>query len=209
MAEVTVTTEQVHELIQQLAAMNVAASITPEMVANIFEKLRNLNDQEKEKVIAVAEAFIDRLLRIGIGSVSTQSEIEQIRIETDSGVLVVKIDENGADFLDLKRGGNQVATTNQIPTRDTSIGQTPSNTHVPTTAAVKGYVDENSMKHLPMSEESTQSEDEEFVASNDAGTDTYAKIGGYGVKAKAYFNLQGNPIFAMQNIDGENVLIFS
>ena len=49
MSEVPVTTEQVHELIQQLAAQTVAASITPEMVANIFEKMRQLNDQEKNK----------------------------------------------------------------------------------------------------------------------------------------------------------------
>ena len=61
MAEVTVTTEQVHELILQLAAMNVAASITPEMVANIFENMRQLNDQERPKVIATAEAYIQQI----------------------------------------------------------------------------------------------------------------------------------------------------
>lgn len=192
MAEVTVTTEQVHELIQQLAAMNVAASITPEMVANIFEKMRNLNDQEREKVIAVAEAFIARLLSIGISGEYAESDVDEIRIETDGGTLIVRINAEGADFADLKRGGNQVATTNQLPTRDTSIGESPSNTHVPTTKAVKEYVDANAMGDLPISEETTQSEDEEFAASNDAGTDTYAKVGPYGVKAKAYKKLNGD-----------------
>ena len=62
MSIVTVTTEQVHELIQQLAAQTVAASITPEMVANILENMRQLNDQERLKVIAVAEEYIAEIL---------------------------------------------------------------------------------------------------------------------------------------------------
>jgi hypothetical protein len=66
MSQVTITTEQVHELIEQLAAMTAAASITPEIVANIFEKMRNLNDQEREKVIAVAEAYIEEIQNTGI-----------------------------------------------------------------------------------------------------------------------------------------------
>ena len=68
MSQVTITTEQVHELIEQLAAMTAAASITPEIVANIFEKMRNLNDQEREKVIAVAEAKIAEIQDIGIAA---------------------------------------------------------------------------------------------------------------------------------------------
>lgn len=213
MSQVTITTEQVHELIEQLAAMTAAASITPEIVANIFEKMRQLNDQEKDKIIAITQAYLQELNQAGIvGFISretTQSEEEVVVFKTDNGIVVGTVGPSGADFINLKRGGQQVARMSDLPTKDTSIGDTPSTTHVPTTAAVKEYVDENSMKHLPMSEESTQSEDEEFVASNDAGTDTYVKMGDYGVKAKAYFNLQGNPIFAMQNIDGENVLIFS
>ncbi len=66
MSEVPVTTEQVHELIQQLATMTAAASITPEIVANIFERMRNLNDQERLKVIAVAEEYIEQIHNTGI-----------------------------------------------------------------------------------------------------------------------------------------------
>lgn len=68
MSQVTITTEQVHELIEQLAAMTAAASITPEIVANIFEKMRNLNDQERLKVIEIAEAKIAEIQNIGIAA---------------------------------------------------------------------------------------------------------------------------------------------
>lgn len=68
MSIVTVTTEQVRELIQQLAAQTVAASITPEMVANILENMRQLNDQERLKVIAIAEAYIAEIQNTGISA---------------------------------------------------------------------------------------------------------------------------------------------
>ena len=93
MAEVTVTTEQVHELIQQLAAMNVAASITPQIVANIFEKMRNLNDQEREKVIATAEAYIQQIQDTGIAA---------DHVTLNSGITV----ENALKALNLKIDGN-------------------------------------------------------------------------------------------------------
>lgn len=126
---------------------------------------------------------------------STQSEEEAVRFETDGGNLVGKVDITGADFTNLKRGGQQVARMSDlptVPTLDTSIGSSPSNSHTPSTKAVKDYVDANALGDLPISEESTQSEVEEFVASNDAGTDTYAKVGSYGVKAKAYKKLNGD-----------------
>lgn len=59
--------------------MTAAASITPEIVANIFEKMRNLNDQEREKVIAVAEAKIAEIQDIGIAA---------DHVTLDSGVTV-------------------------------------------------------------------------------------------------------------------------
>lgn len=130
-----------------------------------------------------------------ISKQSTESEEEAIIYETDGGVQIGKIDSTGADFANLKRGGQQVARMSDLPTKDSSIGDSPSTTHVPTTKAVKDYVDANAMGDLPISKESTQSEDEELVASNDAGTDTYAKVGFYGVKAKAYKKLNGDDAF--------------
>lgn len=61
-----VTTNQVKEMIDQLAAMTAAASITPEIVASIFEKMRNLNDQEREKVIKVATEYIEEIRETGV-----------------------------------------------------------------------------------------------------------------------------------------------
>lgn len=130
-----------------------------------------------------------------ISKQSAQSEEQAIIYETDGGVQVGKIDPNGADFANLKRGGQQVARMSDlptVPTLDTSIGSNPSDSHTPSSKAVKDYVDANALGDLPISEESTPSEVEEFVASNDAGTDTYAKVGSYGVKAKAYKKLNGD-----------------
>lgn len=61
-----VTSNQVKEMIDQLAAMTAAASITPEIVASIFEKMRNLNDQEREKVIKVATEYIEEIKETGV-----------------------------------------------------------------------------------------------------------------------------------------------
>lgn len=148
-----------------------------------------------------------------ISKESTQSEEEAICFETDGGTLVGKIDPTGADFTNLKRGGQQVARISDLPTKDTSIGDSPSNTHVPTTKAVKEYVDANAMGDLPIEKKTTQDTDEQIVGSNDAENEVYFMLGKYGIKAKAFFDLRGNPIggsnVAIQKIDGENVLIIT
>lgn len=127
-----------------------------------------------------------------ISKESTQSEEDAIIYETDRGVQVGKIDANGADFTNLKRGGQQVARMSDLPTKDSSIGENPSNSHVPTTKAVKDYVDAHGVGDLPISGDSTASTDEEMQVTNDAGTDTYAKVGSYGIKAKSYKKLNGD-----------------
>lgn len=99
MSIVTVTTEQVHELIQQLAAMTSAASITPEIVANIFENMRQLNDQERAKVIATAEAYIAEIQNTGISA-------EKVLL--DDGTTV----KDGLDTLGSKIDG--VVTSENI-----------------------------------------------------------------------------------------------
>ena len=133
-----------------------------------------------------------------ISEQSTQSEEQAVIYETDGGVQVGKIDANGADFANLKRGGQQVARMSDLPTKDSSIGENPSTTHIPTTKAVKDYVDANSGGDYPIETETTQSADEEQVWGNDAETQEYAKIGSYGIKSKAYLDMQGSSI-----IEGE------
>lgn len=100
MAEVT--TNQVKEMIDQLAAMTAAASITPEIVASIFEKMRNLNDQEREKVIKVATEYIEEIRETGVdaekchtanGS-NVQEELNTLSLNV-SGIEEVANDNSG------------------------------------------------------------------------------------------------------------------
>lgn len=134
-----------------------------------------------------------------ISKQSAQSEEQAVVFETDGGVQVGKIDANGADFVNLKKNGQNVATENQIPsvpTLDTSIGSSPSNSHTPSTKAVKEYVDDNipEVPEYPIETETTQSEAEEQVWCNDAETQEYVKVGSYGMKSKAYLDMQGDSI---------------
>ena len=131
-----------------------------------------------------------------ISKQSTQSEEEAIRFETDGGTLVGKVDSTGADFTNLKRGGQQVARMSDLPTKDSSIGENPSTTNVPTTKAVKDYVDTHGggggNPHI--SDETTQSMEQEIIFGNDNKTQEYAKIGEYGLKAVGFYDMSGNPI---------------
>ena len=81
MATNTVTTEQVREAIEQLAAMVAAGSISPQTVADILEMMRNLNDQERLKVIDTGEAYIQEILNTGIPA-------EKVSIDDNSNVKV-------------------------------------------------------------------------------------------------------------------------
>ena len=61
-----ITYRQVEELIEQLAAMTVAASITPETVANIFGKMLGLTEQEQARVMQMAQTYIENKIQEGI-----------------------------------------------------------------------------------------------------------------------------------------------
>lgn len=142
-----------------------------------------------------------------ISKESTQSEEQAIIYETNGGVQVGKIDANGANFTDLKRGGQQVARMSDLPTKDSSIGENPSTTNVPTTKAVKDYVDAHGGGAYPIDTETTSSEDEEQVWGNNAETQEYVKIGPYGIKAKDYKKMNGDDAFpdiAIEDFDIEN-----
>lgn len=56
-----ITSAQVKEAIDQLAAMTAAASITPEAVASVMEKLRKLTDAERQQVVEVASAYLTEI----------------------------------------------------------------------------------------------------------------------------------------------------
>ena len=137
MSKVTVTTEQVRELIEQLAAQTVAASITPEMVANIFENMRQLNDQEREKVIATAEEYIRQIQNLGLDadhvtlesgatveeafgnlhqSVNPDTNTDTLYVTDIAGNIVATIDAQGLKVVDViaKVSGNLVSLVTQL-----------------------------------------------------------------------------------------------
>lgn len=180
-------------------------AISKEFIPHTKLKASDLNELVTQvngyiaEINAILEAAIASSTS-GIERQAAQSEEQAIIYETDGGVQVGKIDANGADFVNLKKNGQNVASENQIPsvpTLDTSIGDNPSNSHTPSSKAVKDYVDAHSDDY-PIDKESTQSEDEEQVWGNDAETQEYVKVGSYGMKSKAYLDMQGNSI-----IDGE------
>lgn len=83
MATNTITTEQVREAIEQLAAMVAAGSISPQTVADILEMMRNLNDQEREKVIATAEAYIAEIQNTGLPAENVSYGESDVKKELD------------------------------------------------------------------------------------------------------------------------------
>lgn len=168
------------------------ASDLNELVAQVNAYIAEIN-ATLEAAIASSTSGIERQ--------TAQSEEQAIVYETDGGVQVGKIDANGADFTNLKRGGQQVARMSDlpaVPTLDTSIDSSPSNSHTPSTKAVKDYVDANSGDY-PIEKESTQSESEEQVWGNDAETQEYVKIGSYGIKSKAYLDMSGNNVIPVKD----------
>lgn len=143
-----------------------------------------------------------------ISKQSTQSEEQAIIYETDGGVQVGKIDANGADFINLKRGGQQVARMTDlptVPTLDTSIGDNPSNSHTPSTKAVKDYVDGRSTDKI--SDIEGEVDTDEVIFADNENTEQYASIGRYGVKAKAYYDNNGRQIKGMETTPITNVKI--
>ena len=193
-------------------------AIIKEFIPHTELKASDLNDlvAQVNSYIAEINATLEAAIASstsGIERQTTQSEEDAIIYKTDGGTQVGKIDSNGADFTNLKRGGQQVARMSDLPTKDSSIGENPSTTNVPTTKAVKDYVDANAMGDLPISQKTVQGEEEEEVQyGNNAETVVYVKIGPYGIKALGFFDMQGNPIeggsVSVQTISGKNYLVF-
>lgn len=217
---VMVNEDAMNEAIAAARESAEAVAQSQEYLEQLNEAIENLPDgQAVSAQVAVNQTDITGLKSKtdSISKQNTESEEDAIIYETDGGVQVGKIDANGADFVNLKRGGQQVARMSDlptVPTLDTSIDSSPSNSHTPSTKAVKDYVDDNipEVPDYPIETETTASENEEQVWGNDAETQEYAKIGNYGIKSKAYLDMQGNPIgggsVSVQTISGKNYLVF-
>jgi ElaB/YqjD/DUF883 family membrane-anchored ribosome-binding protein len=163
---ITSSEEVMQESVRASEQAAQAAEDASGYLADLQEAIADLPDgQAVSAQVAVNQTDITGLKSKtdSISKQSTESEEEAYIFETDGGTQVGKIDANGADFTNLKRGGQQVARMSDLPTKDTSIGDTPSTTHVPTTKAVKDYVDANSGGDYPIETESTSSDTEEQV----------------------------------------------
>lgn len=119
-----------------------------------------------------------------------ETEEDSISIEDNNGNEVFHIDENGLDAKNLKSNGKEVLTEHQ----DIS--------GLATKEEVAGKQD-----IIPqVSQDSTSSDiDEQIFASDDYNEETgtgekYASIGSYGVKSKAYLDLDGKPILGKKEI---------
>lgn len=120
----------------------------------------------------------------------TQEETDSIEFQNESGESIGKIDENGADFVSLKKKGIEVLTEHQ----DIS------------NLATKEEVNEkqNKIKEIT-SEDSTEGVDEIEFKSDD-NKQTYAKINNNGISSKGYYDLKGNRIdTALGNLETSNI----
>lgn len=119
-----------------------------------------------------------------------ETEEEHISIEDNNGNEVFHLDENGLDAKNLKSNGKEVLTEHQ----DIS--------GLATKEEVAGKQD-----IIPqVSQDSTSGDiDEQIFASDDYNEETgtgekYASIGSYGVKSKAYLDLDGKSIIDKKEI---------
>ena len=109
-----------------------------------------------------------------------EEEGESIDIYSNNDVAncVFHLDENGLDAKNVKSNGKDVLTEHQ----DISM------------LATKEEVDAKQDKINQLSMEMTESDEEEQSWESDKEGEKYVSIGSYGIKAKRYFDLKGNPI---------------
>lgn len=107
-----------------------------------------------------------------------ETEEDYISIEDNNGNEVFHIDENGLDAKNLKSNGKEVLTEHQ----DISG------------LATKKEVENKQDKISQIAQNTTTSDEEEQSWESDDEREKYASIGSYGIKAKGFFDLKGNPI---------------
>ena len=110
----------------------------------------------------------------------SKTEEDSISIEDNNGNEVFHLDENGLDAKNLKSNGKDVATKEEVAEKQDVIPQV-------------------------SQEETTYDTNEQIFASddydNEKGTgEKYASIGSYGVKSKAYLDLDGKSILGKKEI---------
>lgn len=199
MATNKVTTEQVREAIEQLAAMVAAASISPQTVANILEMLRKLTDQEREKVIAIAEAKIKEIQDIGI----IEDQNGNTCFCDSQGHIIFRLSPDGAEakqFRILNGSGTLMGSINEeffssvLKLTDVIDNLTSTATNKPLSAKqgkILKELIETAINNLPVLDDA--SGDTDFV---DGNNNIIAKVNADGVSSIAFIvkNSQGQTI---------------
>lgn len=142
-----------------------------EQDANIKQQIEEQNEnvdnklQETDEQLATLGSKVDKISKEEI-----ETEGESIDIEDNNGNNVFHLDENGLDAKNVKSNGIDIIDA----------------------------INKKQEKIVQVSKESSLSEDSEQVFASDDYNgeegEKYASIGSYGIKSKAYFDLEGNPI---------------
>ena len=139
-----------------------------------------------------------------ISANGTSSTEDELVIEDENGNSVVKVNEEGL-FVN-EDGYKKVATKDDIATRENALNkkynlENPNNTDYPTTKAVADAIKKEGIGDLPITRAEGVSSEEEQAWTNDDGTETYASVSSKGIKAKAFMDLDGNPISGISSKD--------
>lgn len=140
----------------------------------IFTNIANWQSVEEiTKLTATIEDKTSEIIKEVI-----KTEEDYISIQDNNGNEIFHLDEDGLDANNVKSNGKVVLTEHQ------DISGLATKEEV---SEIQGII-----QHV--SQGSITNDTEEQVYENDEGTETYVKIGSYGIKAKEYLDLNGKPI---------------
>ena len=169
------------------------SSIELEKKLNKTDVVQELGDAE-DKVVsqkAVSTKLSDLLNKTDkIFPEYTQEETDYIEFQNESGKCIGKIDNDGADFISLKKNGVEVLTEHQ----DIS------------NLATKEEVNKKQNKIKEITSEDSTEDFDEIEFKSDDNKQTYVKITNNGICSKGYYDLEGNRInTALDNLKTSNI----
>lgn len=134
--------------------------------------------EAEENLVGKVTELESKTSEIATKVIDVEDESIDIYSDNDEANRVFHLDENGLDAKNVKSNGKDVLTEHQ----DISM------------LATKEEVDAKQDRINQLSMETTVSDEEEQFWESDDGSEKYVSIGSYGIKAKRYLDLEGNPI---------------
>lgn len=132
---------------------------------------------------------------------------EEILIQDNSNNTIHSIGKNSANFKNLKSNNNDVATKNEMSVTN-GTGDNADKTTIQlknglSATVLKSHQDISDIikKTNDLSVQYISDDSEEIEIKSNDESSTYAKVGSYGVKSKAYLDMEGNDIFASHKTD--------